>query len=97
VASNVGNWQWVAGTGADTRPNRVLDPLAQARRFDREGDYVRRHVPELAEVAGPAVHAPWRLPAAPAGYPPPMVDHAEASRRFRGAREGARGRRARRG
>ncbi len=53
VANNVGNWQWVAGTGNDTRPNRVLNPLRQAQRFDPDGEYVRRHVPELAGVARP--------------------------------------------
>ena len=77
VANNVGNWQWVAGTGNDTRPNRVLNPLRQARRFDPDGEYVRRYVPELAGVAGGAVHEPWRLPppAPAARYPPPIVDH----------------------
>ncbi len=48
LASNVGNWQWVAGTGVDPRPNRVLNPIRQARRFDADGEYVRRHVPELS-------------------------------------------------
>ncbi len=77
VANNTGNWQWVAGTGNDTRPNRVLNPLRQARRFDPAGDYVRRYVPELAGVEGRAVHEPWRLPAAERRalrYPPPIVD-----------------------
>lgn len=63
VASNSGNWQWVAGTGNDTRPHRRFNPVRQARRFDPEGEYVRRWVPELAGIAGPAVHEPWRLPA----------------------------------
>src|SRR5581483_5004101 len=54
VADNVGNWQWVAGTGNDTRPNRVLNPLRQARRFDPEGEYVRRYLPELESVEGAA-------------------------------------------
>ncbi len=48
LACNVGNWQWMAGTGNDTRPNRVLNPLRQAHRFDPDGDYVRRYVPEPA-------------------------------------------------
>jgi deoxyribodipyrimidine photo-lyase len=88
VANNVGNWQWIAGTGADTRPNRILNPIAQARRFDPGGEYVRRHVPELAGLDGPAVHEPWRAPrrTRPAGYPGPVVDLAEASARFRAAR-----------
>ncbi|HEX6873218.1 MAG TPA: deoxyribodipyrimidine photo-lyase, partial [Micromonosporaceae bacterium] len=48
VPNNYGNWQWVAGTGNDTRPNRTVNPIRQARRFDPDGDYVRRYVPELA-------------------------------------------------
>ena len=63
VACNNGNWQWVAGTGNDTRPNRVLNPLRQARRLDPGGDYVRRWVPELSSLPGPLVHEPWLLPA----------------------------------
>lgn len=69
VANNSGNWQWVAGTGNDTRPNRGFNPLRQARRYDPAGDYVRRYVPELADVPGAKVHEPWRLPAQPGGYP----------------------------
>ncbi len=84
LASNTGNWQWVAGTGADPRPNRILNPLRQAQRFDPRGDYVRRHLPELAGVAGSAVHTPWRLEET-LDYPPPIVDHDEAADRFRRA------------
>jgi deoxyribodipyrimidine photo-lyase len=90
VANNVGNWQWVAGTGNDTRPNRVLNPLRQAQRFDPDGDYVRRHVPELAGVPGSAVHEPWRLPRAERAklhYPAPIVDHAAAAEELRRRRE----------
>ena len=61
IANNSGNWQWVAGTGNDTRPNRVFNPVRQAHRFDPEGDYVRRYLPELAGVAGATVHEPWKL------------------------------------
>ena len=77
VANNAGNWQWVAGTGNDTRPNRVLNPLRQARRFDPAGHYVRRHVPELAEVDDSRVHTPWLLPDGVRrrlDYPPPIVE-----------------------
>ncbi|MFD0888831.1 cryptochrome/photolyase family protein, partial [Streptosporangium algeriense] len=73
VPDNYGNWQWVAGTGNDTRPNRVVNPLRQARRFDPTGEYVRRHVPELRAVPGGVVHRPWRLPGGVDGYPPPLV------------------------
>jgi deoxyribodipyrimidine photo-lyase len=89
VANNVGNWQWVAGTGNDTRPNRVLNPIRQAHRFDPDGDYVRRYVPELAGVSGGAVHEPWKLGAARRGlrYPDPIVEFpptAAGRREYRG-------------
>jgi deoxyribodipyrimidine photo-lyase len=74
VANNVGNWQWVAGTGANPRPNRAFNPLRQARRFDPDGVYVRRHVPELAAIEGPAVHEPWKLREKVPGYPTPIVE-----------------------
>ncbi|MGR8011526.1 cryptochrome/photolyase family protein [Streptomyces hypolithicus] len=89
IANNQLNWQWAAGTGTDTRPNRLLNPLAQARRFDPEGDYVRRWVPELAGIEGGAVHQPWALPATGrdrSGYPAPLVDLAEGRARFERAR-----------
>ena len=75
VANNTGNWQWVAGTGVDTRPNRRFSPLAQARRRDPDGDYVRRYVPELAKLSGTAAHEPWRAPLADVApeYPPPLA------------------------
>ncbi|MDF5754441.1 deoxyribodipyrimidine photo-lyase [Spongiactinospora sp. TRM90649] len=69
VADNSGNWQWVAGTGNDTRPNRGFNPLRQAKRYDPSGDYVRRYVPELAEAPGAKIHEPWRLQSPPSGYP----------------------------
>jgi deoxyribodipyrimidine photo-lyase len=89
VANNAGNWQWVAGSGNDTRPNRVLNPLRQAERFDPEGEYVRRYLPELEGIEGKAVHGPWELPARERrGYPAPIVDHDEAAAAFRAHREG---------
>jgi deoxyribodipyrimidine photo-lyase len=83
IANNTGNWQWIAGTGNDTRPNRVLNPIAQAKRHDPDGDYVRRYVPELATIHGATVHEPWKLPPGVVDYPPPIIDHAEAARAFR--------------
>jgi len=77
LANNNLNWQWIAGTGTDTRPNRVLNPLRQAERYDPDGTYVRRHVPELAHLPGPAVHRPWRLPEGERqalDYPPPIMN-----------------------
>lgn len=94
VANNQLNWQWVAGTGTDTRPNRVLNPLAQATRFDPDGAYVRRWIPELAGIDGPAVHRPWRLPEdrrSRLDYPAPIVDLGAALDRFRQARTSGRG------
>ncbi|EWM66580.1 LOW QUALITY PROTEIN: deoxyribodipyrimidine photo-lyase, partial [Micromonospora sp. M42] len=73
--NNSGNWQWVAGTGNDTRPYRGFNPVRQAERYDPDGAYVRRWVPELESVAGKAVHQPWRLPDAvrrTLDYPPPL-------------------------
>ena len=75
VANNAGNWQWVAGTGHNTRPSRVLNPLRQAQRFDRAGQYVRRYVPELAGLDPAWIQAPWRLPPrVRLGYPGPLVE-----------------------
>jgi deoxyribodipyrimidine photo-lyase len=79
VASNSGNWQWVAGTGTDTRPNRIFNPVRQAMRYDPAGDYIRRYVPELASLPPKTIHQPWTLGAhalARLGYPAPLVDHA---------------------
>ncbi|MFE2535527.1 cryptochrome/photolyase family protein [Streptomyces sp. NPDC059371] len=89
VANNQLNWQWMAGTGTDSRPNRVLNPLTQARRYDPDGAYVRYWVPELAEIAGHAVHEPWKLQGldrAACAYPDPIVDLSEGLARFRKAR-----------
>lgn len=82
VAQNQLNWQWVAGTGFDAAPYfRVLNPVTQSQRFDPEGAYLHRWVPELRGVPAPAVHQPWTLgERAPAGYPAPMVDHATERR-----------------
>jgi deoxyribodipyrimidine photo-lyase len=77
VANNAGNWQWVAGTGHNTRPNRVMNPLRQAQRFDRSGEYVRRYVPELAGLDPAWIQTPWKLPPAQRvrmGYPGPLVE-----------------------
>ena len=93
IASNNHGWQWVAGTGTDAAPYfRVFNPVLQGERFDPEGDYVRRWVPELRHVAGAAVHQPWkRTDAGAHGYPERVVDHAaerqETLRRYGVARE----------
>jgi deoxyribodipyrimidine photo-lyase len=78
LASNNHGWQWVAGSGTDPAPFfRIFNPVAQGERWDPQGDYVRRFVPELRGVKGSAVHRPWSLAGGPPdGYPPPLVDHA---------------------
>ena len=88
VASNTYGWQWVAGAGSQAAPYyRIFNPVGQGEKHDPTGDYVRKYVPELAGVAGKAVHRPWELPdGPPGGYPSPIVDHAaervEALRRW---------------
>lgn len=84
LASNAANWQWVAGSGADAAPYfRIFNPVLQGRKFDPNGDYVRRFVPELATLDIRFIHAPWEAPAealSHAGvalgktYPNPIVD-----------------------
>ena len=87
IANNAGNWQWVAGTGNDTRPNRVLNPVRQAERFDPEGHYVRRYLPELESVRGKAIFRPWQMEGFDRlDYPEPLVDHDEAAAAFRAQR-----------
>jgi deoxyribodipyrimidine photo-lyase len=90
-ASNNGGWQWAASTGTDAQPYfRIFNPVSQGRRWDPQGRYVRRWVPELRDVPDAHVHAPWQADRPPADYPPPLVDHAErraiALERFRIAR-----------
>lgn len=88
IANNAGNWQWVAGTGNDTRPNRVLNPVRQAERFDPEGHYVRRYLPELESVRGKAIFRPWQIERFNRlDYPEPLVDHDEAATAFKARRE----------
>ncbi|WP_406729949.1 deoxyribodipyrimidine photo-lyase [Streptomyces sp. GD-15H] len=89
IVNNQLNWQWVAGTGTATRPHRVLNPVVQGKRFDPQGAYVRRWVPELADVDDRTVHEPWRLPAderAGLDYPAPLIDLADGLARFKHAR-----------
>jgi len=89
--SNPLNWQWVAGSGVDSAPYfRIFNPVLQAEKFDPDGAYIRRWVPELARLETPHIHAPWRAPPealAHAGivlgriYRAPIVDHAQARAR----------------
>lgn len=95
IASNNHGWQWVAGTGTDAAPYfRVFNPVTQGLRFDPDGEYVRRWVPELAHLRGQAAHEPWKQPDGYAhGYPEPVVDHAEERHEALDRYERARGHR----
>ena len=75
LANNTLGWQWTAGCGADAAPYfRVFNPVLQSKKFDADGTYIRRWVPELAALSAKEIHAPWELPEPPMGYPAPMVD-----------------------
>ena len=78
VASNAHGWQWTAGTGTDASPYyRVFNPIEQGRRFDENGDYIRKYVPELAHLSGAEIHEPWLfLDGYSHDYPERIVDHA---------------------
>ena len=77
LASNTHGWQWTAGCGTDAAPfYRIFNPVLQGLKFDPDGAYVRRYVPELRHLDGNAVHEPWKADAGYAeGYPRPVVDH----------------------
>jgi deoxyribodipyrimidine photo-lyase len=75
LASNTLGWQWTAGCGADAAPYfRVFNPVSQGMRFDAQGAYIRRWVPELASLDDRTIHAPWSAATPPANYPAPLVD-----------------------
>ena len=78
-ASNSHGWQWTAGCGTDASPYyRVFNPILQGYKFDPEGNYVRKYIPELSHVLGPEVHEPWLLvDGLQGGYPEPMLDHSK--------------------
>jgi deoxyribodipyrimidine photo-lyase len=91
LASNNGGWQWAASTGCDAQPYfRVFNPVTQSRKFDPEGKFIRRYVPELARCSNEAIHAPWLMDAEEQrrsgvvigrDYPAPVVDHAVQRRK----------------
>jgi deoxyribodipyrimidine photo-lyase len=93
-ASNVGGWQWAASTGVDPRPLRIFNPALQSRRFDPDGVYIKRWVPELGQVPLKFIHEPSRMTAAlqkdtavivGKDYPPPIVVHRDAAASFKRA------------
>jgi deoxyribodipyrimidine photo-lyase len=77
-ASNAHGWQWTAGTGTDASPYyRVFNPIEQGKKFDSDGNYIRKYVPELAHLSGSDIHEPWLyLDGYSHGYPERIVDHA---------------------
>ena len=91
LAANNGGWQWAASTGCDAQPwFRIFNPVTQSEKFDPEGNFIRRYVPELSKVPTKFIHAPWKMSAAQQGacgvrighnYPLPVVDHAVARTR----------------
>lgn len=89
IACNNLNWQWTAGTGTDTNPHRIFNPTVQGQRFDAQGEYIKRYVPELRAVAGKAIHEPHLLSPAirdALNYPAPIVDHHEAIAEYKARR-----------
>jgi deoxyribodipyrimidine photo-lyase len=82
LASNNGGWQWAASTGCDAQPwFRIFNPVTQSEKFDPQGKFIRRYVSELKDVPDKFIHAPWKMPLPPAGYPVPIIDHAAARER----------------
>jgi deoxyribodipyrimidine photo-lyase len=91
LASNTLGWQWAGGCGADAAPYfRIFNPITQSQKFDAEGNYIRRYVPELARVPGKYIHTPWELPVElqehydcriGVDYPSPVIDHKEGRER----------------
>ncbi len=88
-ANNNGNWQWIASVGVDPQPafRRIYNPARHMERFDPDGEYVRRYVPELRDVPDEYLAEPWEMPdevqdeagcVIGADYPEPMVDHKQA-------------------
>jgi deoxyribodipyrimidine photo-lyase len=91
-AANNGGWQWSASTGTDAAPYfRVFSPVRQSQRFDPQGEFIRRYVPELAGLDNKYIHEPWKSPQPVAGYDVPIVEQAGVRERvtaaFKNAKE----------
>jgi len=97
LPNNVGNWQWVAGSGADAAPYfRIFNPITQGEKFDPRGVYVRRWIPELANLPDKVIHSPWTAAThltagAKRTYSRPIVDHAQARQRALAAYQSLKG------
>jgi deoxyribodipyrimidine photo-lyase len=91
LSANNGGWQWASSSGCDAQPYfRIFNPVSQSQKFDPQGKFIRRYLPELAALPDAALHAPWLakpIDLQGAGitlgrdYPLPVVDHAEARER----------------
>ena len=91
LANNSMGWQWVAGSGADASPYfRIFNPIIQGKKFDPDGDYVRKWIPELAKVPNEYIHTPWEAPPLELttaevilgkDYPHPIVSHSDGRQR----------------
>jgi deoxyribodipyrimidine photo-lyase len=88
LANNSASWQWIAGCGADAAPYfRIFNPILQSQKFDPDGDYIRKYIPELSKLDNKQIHTPWEVPPLilkEAGitlgkdYPEPIVNHGKA-------------------
>ncbi|NCV57045.1 MAG: deoxyribodipyrimidine photo-lyase, partial [Betaproteobacteria bacterium] len=91
LAANNGGWQWAASSGCDAQPYfRIFNPVSQSLKFDREGRFIRRYVPELGKLPDPQIHAPWDIGGLSAealglqlgrDYPMRIVDHDQARKK----------------
>jgi deoxyribodipyrimidine photo-lyase len=91
LAANNGGWQWAASSGCDAQPYfRIFNPVTQSEKFDPEGEFIRRYLPQLSRLSNKHVHVPWRMAPAQArqagvelgeNYPLPIVQHDEARQR----------------
>jgi deoxyribodipyrimidine photo-lyase len=88
VACNQLNWQWIAGTGTDTNPHRIFSPLRQSERFDPDGEYLRKYLPELASLPADRIHDPDPESRRACRYPEPIVDHRAAIAEYRARADG---------
>jgi deoxyribodipyrimidine photo-lyase len=88
LSANSGGWQWAASSGCDAQPYfRIFNPITQSQKFDPQGQFIRRYLPQLAGLSAAQIHAPWLVPVADQvrlgcvigrDYPAPVVDHTQA-------------------
>ena len=88
LSANNGGWQWASSSGCDAQPYfRIFNPITQSEKFDADGKFIRRYLPQLSKLSGKQIHAPWRVPAMELkiaevvlgkNYPEPLVQHDEA-------------------